>query len=432
MKSAAGVITEYNPFHNGHLYHLQKARDITSGKYVIAVMSGNFTQRGVPACLDKWQRAKMALRAGVDLVLELPTSSCIRGAHSFARGAVQTLAETGMVDEIIFGSEQGNIEILEKIASILAEEPIEFKRMMNEELKNGLSFLQARNRALDKYYSSRAETEGDFSDIELSSPADILSSPNNILGIEYIKNIKESDLDLEPKTIKRKGADYHDEYIEPGNKIASATSLRKKLYEGKIEKIKDFVPQTTMKILYEACQNGLAPADRKNFSRLIPGLLRQRTKSELRKCPDSADDLVNSIIKSQKDGCSSFEEIVNAASSKTYTEGRVRRVLLQTALRVFDYNAKSAAGNRVDSPQYLRVLAAKSESKNILGELNRQARLPVITNPSSLTSQTDFNSQDDKVLQISLDLMATDIFTLLYPSENKRKSHRDFYTPVIE
>lgn len=227
-----GVIAEYNPFHNGHQYHLQKSKALTSTDGVICVMSGNFLQRGEPALLDKWERTKMALSGGVDLVIELPMPYALRSAEFFAYGGVSLLDATGVVSHLSFGSESGELEKLNLIAKIFATEPTELDNFIGFYLDKGLSYPSARTQALIDYIK---ETKIDLkiTQTELES---LTSNPNNILGLEYLKAIHRLDSKLKPITISRKAASFHETSIH-GN-IASATAIRKNL----LQKTQDNLP----------------------------------------------------------------------------------------------------------------------------------------------------------------------------------------------
>ena len=174
MHKILGIIAEYNPFHNGHLYHLENSKKITGCEYTIAIISGNFTQRGSTSIVDKWQKTKMALSNGIDLVIELPTLYAISSSENFADGAIKILNSLNIVDYLAFGTETNDISKLDKIAEILSDEPTEYKSILSNELKKGISFPKARENALSIYLNN-------------DEYSNILSFPNNILGIEYLK-----------------------------------------------------------------------------------------------------------------------------------------------------------------------------------------------------------------------------------------------------
>ena len=210
-----GIVAEYNPFHYGHLYHLQSSRSLTEADCVVVVMSGNYTQRGEPAVVSKWARAEMALLSGADLVIELPVAYAMGSAEYFAYGAVRLLDSLGVVDAMCFGSESGDIEDLQAIASILADEPEEYKDLLKNHLSDGHSFPSARQKALSGYLRGR-HGKADLTRL--------LKSSNNILGIEYLKALLRLDSKIKPVTISRIGSDYNS--TELSGKFSSATSIR--------------------------------------------------------------------------------------------------------------------------------------------------------------------------------------------------------------
>ena len=214
---AVGLVTEYNPLHNGHLHHLRESLRMTGADASVVVMSGHFLQRGEPALADKWVRTEMALAAGVDLVFELPFAFACNSAPHFAMGAVQSLNALGVVDSLCFGSEAGELAQLDRVASVLIERQGELERLTATRLRDGVSYPAARSSVVAGFLP------------EL--PPDILASPNNILGIEYLKALRSSGSQLVPYTIKRLGAGYHDTDVT--TQVASATGIRKMIAEGK-------------------------------------------------------------------------------------------------------------------------------------------------------------------------------------------------------
>ncbi len=422
-----GLITEYNPFHNGHLYHLHESKNISENDLVIAVMNGQFTQRGSPACLDKWQRAKMAVKSGVDLVLELPLVAGIRSAHYFAQGSVRTLAATNIVDEIVFGSETGNIKPLKQIASLLAKEPREFREIFHDELQKGKSYPRAKSKAINKYFASKQiNFSHSFKSNDLQTPGDIISSPNNILGIEYIKNIYRDNFNITPKTIGRKKANYHDKYIKENN-ITSATSIRNLVQKDKFTKAKQYMPKNCFNIMLKAKNQGKMPIDRNMFKKIVVSTLRRSSRHEIINCPAFTSDIVNTIMHRQKHA-DNFDELVNNVTSKTYTRTRIKRGLLQLVCRLYHLSSK----NEEIIPEYIRVLALGSKGEKILSKLAKKADLPVITNPSDIINEPCFDSKNQAELHISLDVLASNIYSLFYPKQKNRKTNLDFYTPLIK
>ena len=236
MSNVLGIISEYNPFHNGHLYHLIESKRITHSDYSIAIMSGNFTQRGEVSIIDKWSKAQMAIENGIDLVIELPTLYAISSAENFASGAIKILDSLGIVDYISFGSESNDISILQDIASVLCSEPNEYKTLLSHELSKGESFPKAREKALMMYLNN------------VRRFANVLSSPNNILGIEYLKALKNQNSHIEPITIKRKDSNYNDNTISASSKFSSATAIRNACFRRNLDVLKNVMPKSSCEI----------------------------------------------------------------------------------------------------------------------------------------------------------------------------------------
>ena len=242
MGKVLGIVAEYNPFHNGHLYHLEQSKKLTSSNYTVAVISGNFTQRGSTSLIDKWSRAEMALQSGVDLVIELPLLYAISSAENFADGAIKILDSMKIVDYVSFGSETSNVDVLSQIADILYNEPKEYKSILSNELQKGLSFPKARENALLMYFN------------DISKYANILSSPNNILGIEYIKSLKKHKSNIQPISIARFESGYND--ITYSENIASATAIRNIVKNNGFDILKKLLPISNYKILMENIKIG--------------------------------------------------------------------------------------------------------------------------------------------------------------------------------
>ena len=229
-----GIITEYNPFHNGHKFHLEEAKKQTNCDGVICIMSGNFVQRGGPAIVDKWQRTEMALNNGVDLIIELPTFYAVSSAEFFAKGAVSILNSLGVVDNIFFGSECGDSKKLLEIAKVLVSEDSDFQNLLKRNLSLGLTFAKSREKSLIEY----------LNDEDINN---IVTSSNNILGIEYIKAILKLGSSINPVTLRREGSNYNDKEISTS--FSSATSIREVLKSSSpIENIKNLIPLESYEI----------------------------------------------------------------------------------------------------------------------------------------------------------------------------------------
>ena len=281
MDKILGIISEYNPFHYGHLYHINESKKIINPDYTVAVMSGNFVERGDAAIIDKWSRAEMALNNGVDLVIELPLIYSISSAENFAMGSIKILDSLSMDTAISFGSECGNINILNSIAQVLCEEPKEYLSILNHELGSGISFPKAREHALLMYLN------------DIRKFANVLSEPNNILGIEYLKAIQKQKAKLRATTIVRKGANYND--LDLKDKYSSASAIRHGLLNN-ID-IKPYIPESSYKILQDKISKNEIVYGLKTFEQAIIYKLRTMSQEEIATLPDVTEGLENKIKK---------------------------------------------------------------------------------------------------------------------------------------
>ncbi len=237
MNKVLGIIAEYNPFHNGHLYHLAESKKAINANYTVAIMSGNFVQRGDTSLINKWSKAEMALKNGIDLVIELPLIYSISSAENFARGSIKLLNSLNIVDYLSFGSELCDVTILNEFARVLYTEPKEYVSILNHELGKGFSYPKARENALLIYLN------------DIRKYANILSSPNNILAIEYLKALKEENSPIIPISIRRNKVDYNDTQIVDG--FASATAIRKIALTNDVWSLRKAMPKTSFDIMYE-------------------------------------------------------------------------------------------------------------------------------------------------------------------------------------
>ena len=319
MSKVIGIIAEYNPFHNGHLYHLQKSLQMTHSSYSVAVVSGNFTQRGSTSLVDKWAKAEIAIKNGIDLVLELPLLYSISSAENFAEGAIKILDSLKVVDYLSFGSESGDISTLNMVADILYKEPKAYKNILSHELSKGLSFPKARENALLMY----------LNDIRRFS--NVLSSPNNILGIEYLKALKKLKSPIIPVTIERYNAGYHDTTYN-GN-VASATAIRNIVKNNGWDILRKVVPENTFSTLLENIKVGHVVPDLSTFEKQIIYNLRKMSLQEIAELPDVSEGLENAI-KNAANSCNSVVEFLNIIKSKRYTNTRLQRILLYALLGI--------------------------------------------------------------------------------------------------
>lgn len=411
-----GLITEYNPFHNGHLYHLNKSKSITNSEYSVAIMSGNFLQRGEPALVDKWTRTKMAIDNGVDLVIELPVIYACQSAEIFAFGAIKTLDSLSIIDSICFGSESGNIEELDYIAEILNNEPENYREYLKLGLSQGYSYPKAREYALVKY------TEV-FNLLDSSTISSIISNPNNILSIEYLKSLKKINSNIKPYTLKRKQSNYHDKSLT--GTISSATAIRELLIKNtSIENIRHVVPDKTYKYLKDFYNEYRGFNSLDNFSMILLYLLRNSTSDSLKKFSDVNEGLDNRIIDCSTK-YSSICDILDCISTKRYTMTRLKRILIHLLL-----NLNKEIVNELISvgPQYIRVLGANTKGIEILKMAKKISNLPIITKFADYTKLN--NSLVSQMIEI--DKKATDIYELGL-SKDKSKVNLDYtISPYIK
>lgn len=350
-----GIIAEYNPFHLGHLYHLSESRALTGADYVIAVMSGNYVQRGVPAMFDKYTRAEAALKNGADLVLELPLSTATGSAEYFAYGAVSLLNATGIVTDLCFGSECGDLSLLLDAARILAREPEEYRHLLKQYLKNGEPYPRARMLALHRY--------------DGSIPAELLSEPNNLLGLEYLKALQKLESSMNPHTIPRTGAGYHGQQIHAG-RPASASGIRSALIQTHGHFTDKVLAQLPASEVYE-CYREKLPVTENAFSLLLLEKLQRIQGEPLDQYFDVTEELSNRIWNCL-DAFVSYSQFTDLLKTRNLTRTAVSRALLHILLDIRSYEPVKA----------FRVLGFRRDASELLKQLSENGSLPVITNLS--------------------------------------------------
>lgn len=401
----SGIIVEYNPLHNGHLYHINKTREITGCNYLVAVMSGNFVQRGEPSMVNKWARTEMALKSGIDLVLELPFLYSTSSAEGFAFGAISTLNSLGFIDNICFGSESEDIKSLQYIAQILAYEPNEYKTLLHNYLKEGVSYPSARQNALIDYCRTKYSKTGN--DKELM---EALGSSNNILGIEYLKSIYRLSSKINPFSIKRIHNSYNQSNLT--GVISSATSIRKNIYDNDIT---ETLPDYVYTILQNEKKLGRCPVALSNFSDLILYKLRDSNLSYIKNLLDVGEGLENKIKKGVE--CSTdINELIQYIKNKRYTTTRIQRILLYSLLGI-----SKEVINAIKSPvKYIRVLGFNENGRVLLKKAKKSASVPIISNPSY---------KDSEILKY--DINSTDIYVLGYENKLYKSAKQDFKIPPV-
>ncbi|SDK43634.1 nucleotidyltransferase [Natronincola ferrireducens] len=408
-----GLITEYNPFHNGHLYHLNKSKEVTSSTHTVAVMSGNFLQRGEPALIHKWARAKMAVEAGVDLVIELPTPYSCATAELFAYGSVFLLDSMGIVDVICFGSEYGKVPLLRRIAEILEDSPADFENYLKIHMKEGVPFPVARSKALVNYL----KIQYDFDENDLFDIEKIMNNPNNILAIEYLKVLRKLKSSITPYTIPRLIAPYHSTDIT--SPIASATAIRETIKRDRfIDKIRNVVPLTTFNVLQEAFKEGVAPVFKEDFQDAILTLLRRESLENLSSYFDVVEGLENKIHYCSENSCS-LSELYNCIKSKRYTLTRIQRISMHVLLNIkkndiVTFNKKG--------PQYIRVLAFNNKGRELLKLMKSRAKLPIVSKINHYNPQNEIAKK-----MLHADIQSTNIYALALKNREYARRPLDFY-----
>lgn len=373
MDSILTIISEYNPLHLGHLYQLQESIKNTSCKYKVCILSGSFVQRGEPAIVDKWSRAKMALEAGFDIVLELPTLYAISSAENYAYGAL-SMAKQIKTTFLSFGSEAGNIEDLAELTSLINDNQDTYYSLIRENVSKGYSYPKSQELAISKLFGKKYAT---------------LCSSNNILGLEYLRAINSLKTNITPITIKR------------NEKYKSATEIRQLISEGK--SIKRYVPEFTYKLLEDDPNIVLGL---KAFEKEILYKLRMQ---DLKSIPDLPENLITKL-KSAANNCNDLDTLFNSVKNKSITAARLKRILLYVLL---DIKNTDIALSKITTP-YIRVLGIRKESKKLLSEISK--------NKNVITSVKDFENtcKNKKLLRmLEIDKRATDTYTLAYKTNSK-------------
>ena len=394
MANILGIIAEYNPLHNGHMYHIQKAKELTQADYVVAVISGNFTQRGLPAIINKWEKTKMALEAGIDLVIELPTLYSISSAENFADGAVKVLKELGFVTHISFGMEAEDLSELNNIANVLVEEPEGYVDTLKSELKKGISYPKARQIAIEEYFNDKAYGK-------------LLSGSNNILAIEYLKAIKKQKAEIIPIGIKREKVFYNSKKII--DEFASSTGIRSLMIHNEFDAISKVVPSKTFNVLLENIKSGTYIKGLSSFENIIIYKLRTMNKSEIANLPEVSEGLEN-LIKTAVTTTNSIDTLIAKIKSKRYTKTKIQRILLYTLLDITKQDMELAE----KIVPYVRVLAASKQGKKLLPNINPKTK--VITSVKKFETENK-NRRLGRMLNI--DKQASDIYTIGYKKESK-------------
>lgn len=408
-----GLITEYNPFHNGHRYHIQKAKEITGADYAVVIMSGDYVQRGTPAIMPKRIRAQMALQSGADAVFELPVFYSTGSAEYFAEGSVSFLHRLGIVDCLCFGSESNDLDGLQKIADLLLEEPSDFKTILQKYLKSGLSFPTARQKALLDY----------LADPKLSV---LLNDPNNILGIEYLKALKKLKSSIQPFTIQRKGAHYHEENLDQTFSSASAIRAlfaKHSCFSALESELTKHIPAECCELLKENFDS-VYPVFPNDFSLLLKYRLLEETPESLIQYMDISEELANRIY-NHFSAFLNYEQFCDLLKTKELTHTRIQRALLHVLLKIRKEELQYYREN--DYHFYARMLGFRKEAAEIISAISKAGNLPLITRLADTEKLSDDGCQI-----FNKDIFASNLYASVAADKFKMQAKNEYQYPLIK
>ncbi|MBN8191574.1 nucleotidyltransferase [Bacillus sp. NTK074B] len=399
---ATGVVVEYNPFHNGHLHHLRKTRIVSGSDIVVAVMSGHFLQRGEPALVSKWSRTKMALDAGVDVVIELPYSFATQHAEIFSKGAITLLDRIGC-ESFCFGSEDGDIHTFNNTIQFIHSNQEQYDKYIRDFIQEGMSYPSALAGAYQ-----RLEKKGSLID---------LSKPNNILGFHYVEARNRLSSSLKAYTITRESAGYHDEHFASPS-IASATSIRKSIFsDGENHAINSYLPDSSVQELYRYKEEYGGFHRWENYWNLLQYKILSSSKAELQDIYEVEEGIENRMVEYAKSSMS-FEDFMTNLKTKRYTWTRLQRMLLH----ILTDTHKEDMKKRHATPEYIRLLGMNKKGREFIRQQKKNLSLPLISKLSSADQQS-----------IRLDVKAAEVYSLGLQSRSARKKllHQEWSQPPV-
>lgn len=398
MQNVVGIVAEYNPLHNGHALHLAETRArLGEDAGVVAVMSGDFVQRGESAIYSKFARAEAAVKCGCDLVIELPLPWSLASAEGFARGAVGLLGALGVVTHLSFGSESGDLPPLDTLAQALLAP--DFTLDLKHALQTGCSFAAARQAAMEKRVGPLAQ---------------LLSSPNNILAVEYIKALYDLRLSIRPITIRREGAEHDG---AGSDAIRSASELRARIEAGK--DISAFIPEAAAAVFAKEQELGRGPIPQAALETAILSRLRMMGPSVYSTLPGSEEGLGNALCKAANEE-PTLSAVCAAAKSKRYALSRIRRMTMCAALGV-------KVGMADGTPPYIRVLAANDRGREILRLADNKSLVPIITKPAAGRT-----ASPEIARLMALTAESHDLYVLGSPAAEERRAGSDWrHSPIM-
>ncbi|EFU40181.1 hypothetical protein PVOR_23049 [Paenibacillus vortex V453] len=405
-----GIVVEYNPLHHGHVLHYHKSKEVTGADAVVAVMSGPFLQRGEPAIAGKRARAEMALAMGVDLCIELPVTYAVQPAEWFAYGAVSILEATGVVDCLSFGSESGSLEQILPLSRLLANEPGEFRSKIEQHLQEGMNFPSA--------YGAAAAAVFGQSGPAVNPLQELLTQPNNSLGLHYLIALNRLNSRIIPYTIPREQAQYHDP-LPGSSSIASATAIRNIILSEGLNAARPYIPEFTLEIMNREIQAGQAPIHWERFRQPLFQTLLTHTPAQLEDYLEVTEGLEHRVQRmlSQLEN-PTVEGLLGALKTKRYTRTKLQRMLLHIMLN-HDKGSMSPE-ELAKGPGYIRVLGFNETGRGLLKRMKKSATLPVIQKPTLLQHP-----------QLERDLMAAAVYANGHPVPDIRHFYSDYLLPPL-
>jgi len=402
-----GIIAEYNPFHNGHRYHLEEARKKSNADYIVIAMSGNFMQRGTPALLDKYTRTRMALNNGADLVLEIPSVYSSGSAEYFAAGAVTLLDKLGVVDTLDFGSEWGQADELGQIAAVLADEPDQYKIILQDKLRQGCTYPAARAYALNQTGYSLTE---------------LYKMPNNILGIEYIKCLIKRGSIIRPVTTKRMGSAYHEEQLN--HNYSSAFAIREAVFAGKdLDILKEQLPENAYDIIREHF-NSYLPVHPDDFSLLLHYKLLSEADMGYEKYIDITPAL-SERIRNNLYQFTTFHGFCDLLKTKDVTHTRISRSLTHILLNMESDRLERC--KEMDLVPYARILGFKKSSTGLLAAIKAKSSIPLI----SKLADAERILEDRAYKMLKYDIYVADLYNSVAAGKSRQPMRNEYSTPIV-
>lgn len=423
-----GLITEYNPFHNGHQYHIRTAKEVTGADFAVVVMSGDYVQRGTSAIMPKRLRAEMALKCGAAAVFELPVCYATGSAELFAHGAVSFLDQLGIVDSLCFGSECSDLEGLQKVADILTDEPKEYQEHLKRCLKQGMSFPSAREEALAAYMKTEDYTF-------------LLHDPNNILGVEYLKALKKLNSKIRPYTIRRKGSHYHDQDLK--SSFGSASAIRSLLaysssalssvssgrtfentsFVNILGELEEQVPHSCLELLKDY-HRVKYPVYQNDFSLILKYKLLNKRPDTLPRYMDVSKELGNRIC-GQLNNYFNYKQFCELLKTREVTQTRINRALLHIMLGI----KKNAVNEYLEKGPhfYARLLGFRRDCAKVISAIAKKSTLPLLTKPYE-----DENLKPAGKKMLTHDILASNLYTSVVTDKYKTAFENEYNQMILK